>query len=192
MSIDVTPATREPVADAPAGTRAAGFLGVSPSTEHPTVGVLEAIPRTVGDEGTVFKETFKAFGSIFSPSGLSGYTRLLRGEKDLTEQEKANRFLSPVGLYNVAGQTADQGLAAVVSLLVLLNVFIGVFNLVPLLPFDGGHVVVAVYEAIRSRKGRRYFADVTKMMPVAYATIAVLAFIFFSSFYLDATNPIKL
>jgi len=41
---------------------------------------------------------------------------------------------------------------------------------VPLLPFDGGHIAVATYEAIRSRKGRRYHADVRKLLEQIYNT----------------------
>ena len=61
----------------------------------------------------------------------------------------------------MAGQQAENGLGSVFILLVAINVFVGLFNMIPLLPFDGGHVSVAVYEAIRTRlqKGRRYMAE---------------------------------
>ena len=38
-------------------------------------------------------------------------------------------------------------------ILISINVFVGIFNLFPMLPFDGGHVAIAVYEKIRT--GRR-------------------------------------
>jgi membrane-associated protease RseP (regulator of RpoE activity) len=76
------------------------------------------------------------------------------------------------------------------ELLFAINVFIGVFNLIPLLPFDGGHVAIAVYERVRSRDGRRYHADVAKMIPVATAVIVILGFIFISSVYLDIVRPL--
>ena len=43
-----------------------------------------------------------------------------------------------------------------------------------MLPLDGGHVAIAVYERIRTRRGRPYHADATKLMPVAYAFVVVL------------------
>ena len=67
----------------------------------------------------------------------------------------------------------------------MINVFVGIFNMIPLPPFDGGHVAVATYERIRSRPGRPYRVDMAKLMPVAYAVVAVLAFILVTSLYLD-------
>jgi hypothetical protein len=52
------------------------------------------------------------------------------------------------------------------------------------------HAAIATYEAIRGRiAGRPYRADVAKLMPVAYAVIAVFLFVGLSSFYLDAVRP---
>jgi len=79
-----------------------------------------------------------------------------------------------------------------VLLLAGLGVFRGVFNLIPLLPLDGGHVVIATYERLRSWRGRRYIADVRKMVPVAYAVILILVFVFIGSVYLDFTDPVQL
>ena len=73
-----------------------------------------------------------------------------------------------------------------------MNVFIGVFNLVPLLPFDGGHVVIAVYEKIQERRlhRKRYFTDVTKLLPLTYVVVVALGLLFMSSLYLDIANPL--
>jgi membrane-associated protease RseP (regulator of RpoE activity) len=60
-----------------------------------------------------------------------------------------------------------------------------------MLPLDGGHVAIAVYERIRSRRGRMYHADVTKLTPVAYAFVLLLGFIVVSSLYLDITHPVN-
>ena len=57
------------------------------------------------------------------------------------------------------------------------------------LPLDGGHAAVATYERLRERDGRRYFADVSKLMPVAMGVIVVLLFLFMSGLYLDITDP---
>src|SRR5205807_3697833 len=101
------------------------------------------------------------------------------------------RFLSPVGLVRVANQAVDIGLFQVLNLLILINVFVGIFNMVPLLPLDGGHVAIAVYEAIRRRlAGRRYQADVTKLMPLTYAVFLLLVFLGVTSLYLDIVRPL--
>jgi membrane-associated protease RseP (regulator of RpoE activity) len=82
-----------------------------------------------------------------------------------------------------AGQ-AD-GWAGMLSLLAAVNVSVGVFNMFPLLPLDGGHAAIATYERLRERKGKRYFADVNKLMPVAAMCITLIAFMFLTGLYLD-------
>ncbi len=64
--------------------------------------------------------------------------------------------MSPVGVARVAGDAVDTGWGAVLMFLFAINVFVGIFNMVPLLPLDGGHVAIATYEKIASTiKGRR-------------------------------------
>ena len=66
-------------------------------------------------------------------------------------------------------------------------------NLIPLLPFDGGHIAVAVYERIQERRKRmqgRYFADVAKLLPLTYAVVLILFLLMISSIYLDIASPI--
>jgi membrane-associated protease RseP (regulator of RpoE activity) len=77
------------------------------------------------------------------------------------------------------------------GLLIVINIFLGIVNLLPLLPFDGGHIAVATYEKIASMvTGRKVQVDVAKLMPITMAVLAVFAFIGLSSIYLDITHPI--
>jgi membrane-associated protease RseP (regulator of RpoE activity) len=89
----------------------------------------------------------------------------------------------------VSGQAAESGAFAVLFFLIELNIGVGVFNMIPLLPLDGGHVAIAVYERLRSRKGRRYHADIRKLMPLTAAVVGVLAVIVVSSLWLSFTQP---
>ena len=74
-------------------------------------------------------------------------------------------------------------------LMIVLNVFIGLFNLIPLLPFDGGHVAIATYERIREiGRTERYHADLTKMLPVAYGVVLFMVTIGVMALYADITN----
>jgi len=75
---------------------------------------------------------------------------------------------------------------------VLVNIIIavGIINLVPMLPLDGGHVLVAVYERVRSRRGRKYHADVTKLMPVVSAFVLFLIVFVVAAVFLDISHPI--
>jgi hypothetical protein len=72
----------------------------------------------------------------------------------------------------------------------VLNIFVGVFNMFPLLPLDGGHAAIATYERFRERNGERYYADVARLMPFAMGVIMVLLFLFMSGLYLDITDPL--
>ena len=183
LSLTITPADRG---------AAGGFLGIGPTAVKQTVNPIAATGRSITDFGSLFKSSVKAIVGIFSPHGFVGIADNVRGDTT-TANAQGSRFLSPIGLVNVAGQTADQGLAYVFSLLVLLNIFVGLFNMLPLLPFDGGHVVLAIYEGIRSKiAGRRYYADAAKLLPVAYATVLFLLFIGVSSIWVDLRHPLKL
>ena len=72
-----------------------------------------------------------------------------------------------------------------------LNFFVGIFNLLPLLPLDGGHIAIATFEKISSLIMRRKVqVDAAKLMPIAAAVLVLLLFIFVSSVFLDVTRPV--
>jgi membrane-associated protease RseP (regulator of RpoE activity) len=88
----------------------------------------------------------------------------------------------------VGGET---GLGGILIMLAGVNVFVGLLNLFPMLPFDGGHAAIATYERIRSRKGQApYRADVAKMIPVALTMMGLLVFLMLAGLYLDIVRPI--
>jgi membrane-associated protease RseP (regulator of RpoE activity) len=65
--------------------------------------------------------------------------------------------------------------------------------MLPMIPLDGGHVAVAVYEWVRTRRGRPYYrADITKLFPVAFLFIAFLSVFVLSGIFLDITHPLQL
>jgi membrane-associated protease RseP (regulator of RpoE activity) len=115
------------------------------------------------------------------------------GPADPSPDKDGNRLLSIFGLFRLADFIADKGVAAVLSLLIGLNIFIGLFNMIPLPPFDGGHVAVATYEAVMGRlKGRRHMIDMNKMLPLAYAMVALLVLLSLSAAWLDLRHPFNL
>jgi membrane-associated protease RseP (regulator of RpoE activity) len=174
-------------------TEPTGFVGISPAILVEKEGVLGAIPRSAGDLGFFTKETLGAFGKIFSADGLSRYGDQLTGRGSQQIDEDTPRFLSPVGVARIAGEVANSGIGGLLMLLVGINLFVGIFNMMPLLPLDGGHVAIAIYEGIRSRiSRRRYYADVAKMLPLAYAVVLLFVFIGVTSLYLDIFRPLEL
>jgi membrane-associated protease RseP (regulator of RpoE activity) len=105
--------------------------------------------------------------------------------------DPATRPGTVVGASQLGGEIGRQdGLKGVLLLLASVNVFVGVFNMFPLLPFDGGHAAIATYERFRSRRNKAYRADVGKMVPVATMVVGLLAMLLVVGLYLDLTQPI--
>ena len=174
----------------PRPTTPRGFVGLGrPTFPIERTGPVDTVVNATTGLGRATVETVKALGGIFSPSGATSYSRQLVN-RNTKPKENDPRFLSPVGFVRVASQAADTGWREVLTLLLSINVFVGVFNMIPLPPLDGGHVAIATYERIRSRRGRRYHADVSKAMPIYYMVFLVLVFLGVSSLYLDIVRPI--
>jgi membrane-associated protease RseP (regulator of RpoE activity) len=175
-----------------------GRIGLANAVADETVSLAAAVPKAGSQLGRTMWDSLGALASFFSPSGLADYAdRVAGGGRDEpaggapAEGEDDNRLLSLIGFGQVAAAAADEGIFQVLVLLVLINVFVGIFNLIPLLPLDGGHVAIATYEAIRSRiAGRRYFADVSRLLPVTVAVVFVLIMLGATSLWLDIVDPI--
>lgn len=180
---------------------AVGFLGVGARfpRDYPyeRLGFVDAVGTTFSGFGRQAVETVKGLGSFFSPDGLTNYVDTLLDRKADDEGvgsgasgSDGDRPLSPVGAVRLASQAADSGVPDLLAFLIAMNVFVGIFNLLPILPLDGGHVLIATYERIRSRRGRPYHVDAAKLLPVTYAVVAVLMLLFLSSVFLDFTRPL--
>jgi membrane-associated protease RseP (regulator of RpoE activity) len=174
----------------PQTTGPTGFIGVSFYTPVLHYGLFTSVNKTGGAIVDLSARTFDALGHLVTARGLSNYGHMLVNQK-AANSPTATRFVSPVGIVRIANQTAKTGFSHLVYLLVLINVFVGIFNLLPLMPLDGSHVAIAVYEAIRSRKGRRYHADVAKLLPVAYAAFMLIVFLGVTSLFLDIRDLVS-
>jgi membrane-associated protease RseP (regulator of RpoE activity) len=166
-----------------------GFIGVVAAPSNERANPITALGRAGKDVGSLTTGTFGALGTLFSPGRLESYADQLNGHGAVSGKD-ADRPISVVGFVRVAGQAAQHGTADLLFLLALINIFVGIFNMVPLLPLDGGHVAVAVYERLRSRKGRRYQADVAKLLPLTAAVVMVLIVLGTATIYLDIVRPI--
>ena len=135
----------------------------------------------------------------FAWESTKGVVKVLNPVNIITHLSGDNEDLSsrPTTLYGVAQISDDvgesSGWAGIILLLAVLNVFVGVFNMFPLLPLDGGHAAIAAYERVREalRGGKeRYFADVERLMPFAMGVVTVLAMLMFAGLYLDIAKPL--
>lgn len=188
------------------GDRTGPFLGVGPQIPQPEdekLGVIPAVGRSVTETGDVTWQSLVAMSRFFSPDGLNNYADTVgQGSGTTTDsggsggappakvEEGGDRMLSILGVVRLGADAGEEGLKYLLPIFLMINVFVGMINLVPLLPFDGGHAVVAIYERVRSRNGHRYHADVSKLLPVAYAVVMGLVILGVTSLYLDIVNPI--
>ena len=143
-----------------------------------------AAANAVTDVFPVTWETMKSTVKVLNPVNIISH---LAGTND----DLASRPTTLVGVTGITDDIGEQnGLIGIIFLLAVLNVFVGVFNMLPLLPLDGGHAAIATYERVRERNGVRYHADVAKLMPFAMAVMTVLLFLFAAGLYLDIVRPI--
>ncbi len=177
LQLPVTLASRNPQSG-----EAVGFLGIGAAYGSERVGPLEGVKQSFVEFGRISYDSVTGLGKIFSPGGLRNYAELVSGDKSANPNE---RLLSPVGAVKVSTEAAETGIGLFLLLFASINIFVGLINLIPLLPFDGGHVAIACYEAIRSRRGRPYRADVRKLLPFTYAVLAVFLVLFVGNLYLD-------
>ena len=195
---------------------ARGFLGIGPETPRVREDVVSATGEAVRTFGDVTVMSVQGLGRFFSPDGLSRYAELFRADgsepvappsgsvtpvdpdapvpQSSTASSSAgeeDRVLSILGVIRLGSQAADAaGAVTFLFLLITVNIFLGLINLVPLLPFDGGHAAVAVYEGIRSRIAHRpYRVNMARLMPITYAVVFLMVGLGLSSMYLDIVNP---
>jgi len=154
-----------------------GFLGVAPVITYTTGGVL----YTVEQMGGLAKQSAVALATL--PVKVWGVGQAIVGVKD----RAADSPVSIVGGGRIAGETASaQGfplkdkLIGLLGLVAGFNFFIGLFNFIPLLPLDGGHIAGALWEAARRGIARLRgrpdpgYVDVARLLPVAYVVASFL------------------
>ena len=183
-----------------------GFFGISADYHHPPLGVVQAAGESVRLLAATVRDVVFAIPSIatdgFSGTldGLSGDEPAASGAQTVRELEvrrldrshpDENRILSIYGVARIGAEAASDGASNVLLLLMYVNVFIGVFNLLPLLPLDGGHVVVATYERIRSIGGRSHQVDAARLLPLTYAVVALLLLVGGVALVRDILDPVS-
>ncbi|WP_248305645.1 site-2 protease family protein [Agromyces sp. H66] len=185
----VTDAAGEPV------TVQAGFVGIGPASEtvrQPVTAVLPAVGENItGVVGIILnlpQRMVDVAEAAFGP-----------GDRD------PNGPISVVGVGRVAGEIASleeiplaSKAAGLIGILASLNIALFVFNLIPLLPLDGGHIAGALWEAIRRGFAKLFRrpdpgpVDLAKLMPVTLAVVVVLGAMSALLIYADLVKPVQL
>lgn len=180
-----------------------GFL-----TRNETTNPLRAIGRAATMLGSTTATTASGMATVFSFHGLSSFahqvatagtasTPSVRGQGSTSAAASSGtgssgQLLSILGAVEIGAQAARQNVSELLYILVAINIFVGMVNLFPMLPLDGGHVVIAIYERIRSRRGRAYHADVAKLMPVAYVFLLFMVVLGIGALYANIVQPVSL
>ncbi len=157
-----------------------------------TYGVWSAVPATLVFTGDMVEATIE--GLISFPAKIPAVAQSIFGAERAEDSP-----VSVVGASYIGGQAAEQG-AWWLFLLFLagLNLFLGAFNLVPLTPFDGGHIAVVFYEKIRDALRRLRGlapggpADYEKLAPLTMTVFVLLIGVSAIVITADFVNPIML
>ena len=163
-----------------------GRIGISPAyfTHH------YSVPAAAGESVLwVWKGTEQiggALGKIFSPSGVQRYSSTVANPDGKNALPASERPQSVVGIVINGNDFVRGNVWNLLGLLASINLFLALFNALPLPPLDGGHAAVATYEAIASKvKGRRVRVDYAHIMPIAAAVVLILLMFGLSTMYLD-------
>jgi membrane-associated protease RseP (regulator of RpoE activity) len=144
---------------------------------NPLVGIV----RGVGLTWDISVAVVQRLGQVFGPAGIHRIIDLLGGAP-----RKTTDVGTVVGTARLAGQAAaSRDWADLLVLFATVNIFVGILNLLPVPPFDGGHLAVAVWEKVTRRR-----VDTRKLMPVAAVVLGFLVLFSLSVLYLDVVNPI--
>jgi membrane-associated protease RseP (regulator of RpoE activity) len=164
-----------------------GFLGFQPAEETRRIGVLAAIPESV----ELFWRT-----TVDTVKGLGGFVTGLADRMSAPEPAPSGtggggevRDSGPIGIVGItrlAGQAvANNQWAIFIALLIQLNIVVGVFNLLPLPPMDGGYLAFVLWQVVTRRE-----VDLRKVVPVAALIVGLLVMLTVGLVWLDITNPV--
>jgi membrane-associated protease RseP (regulator of RpoE activity) len=170
-----------------------GAIGISAAQFGPTeYNPLSAVPATFAFTGDLAVELGKSLVKI--PTKVGALVDAIGGG----ERDKETP-ISVVGASIIGGDTVDHGLwVAFWFFLAQLNFVLGAINLIPLLPFDGGHIAIAFFEKIRnmirSARGMVAAAPVNylKLMPATYVILVMVVGYMLLTVTADLVNPIRL
>ena len=197
QDLRITPAAvLRPSLDDPQVTERVGAIGVLPKFRQGTerLGPVEAVAYSVDTMGRILTGIVETF-----TEKLDTITKVYTPERD------PDGFIGVVGAGRISGEVlaSEETFAfkalGFFGLIAGLNFFIGVFNLLPLLPLDGGHLAVLAFEQARDKLKRLFGytgplrrVDLNRLMPLTYAVV-----VFFAGFTLwllgaDIVNPIRL
>ncbi len=180
FDVTVTPVLSPVEGEKPYG-RIGIQLGTGAVVSRDRTNPFVAIGRGARTMGDLTVQLFRSLGAVFGPAAIGRIVHLLGGaQRTVTDPSGL------VGGARLAGEAAQAGSWDTLFLLFAeFNIFVGLLNLVPLPPLDGGHLAVVAYE-----KAARRRVDPRKLVPVAAVVACFLVVLTVSLLYLDIVNPV--
>lgn len=178
-------------------TSSVGFAGISPSTAL-VPQPLSSVPAYVGN---ALGQTFAVIGTL--PARVVDVARAAFGTapRDTTSVIGVvgiGRFAGEIASENVSGYDLGARIRDMLGLIAGLNLALFAFNMIPLLPLDGGHVLGALWEGARRQLARVRGlprprpVDIARMTPIAYGVFVLLAGMGVLLIYADIVRPVNL
>jgi membrane-associated protease RseP (regulator of RpoE activity) len=164
------------------GGRTIGRIGILLGPEKE--GLVGSLVGGVREVANSASQSVRQIGRIFGPEGVGRVFTLLFTDEPRTVEDPT----SVVGIGQAVGATGSAGdWGTVLYFLAFVTVFIGLINLVPLPPFDGGHLALLAIEKVRGRA-----IDMRKLIPVSAAVMAFLVVFVLATVLVDLTKPLNL
>jgi membrane-associated protease RseP (regulator of RpoE activity) len=177
LTVEVRPITVHP------GTEQASVrlgIGLGPVP----LGILPSIRGGFADVGKYSLASVRQIGHAFGPQGVARVVTLLFTGAERSPEDVA----SVVGVSQQVGAIGSRGnWAAFLWVFAYVTLFIGIVNLIPLPPFDGGHLAVLAVERVRGRT-----IDLRRIVPVAAVVMLLLGFFVISTAILDVVKPVPI
>ena len=167
-----------------------GIIGVSVGqsvSSYRSFNPIEAVPESVSTMGQITRDTGAGIGRLFSPDGIERYSKNFTGDAPKQGSPASNeRPRSIIGIVDIGGDLVGGNVWSLLFLLGAINLIVALFNLLPLLPFDGGHAAVVIYEQATSKiRGREVRVDFRKLVPVTALVLVVFLTLGLSAMFLD-------
>ena len=174
-------------------------LGIINEIGTKRFGILKAGKESLSSTGSMTVQSLKSLALL--PAKIPE----LWGQTFGGEERDADGLVGVVGVARVSGETLASGdqnwsqrLGTFLLIIASLNIFVGVFNLPPILPLDGGHMAVAIADEIRAfiarLRGRPRPApiNVQVLTPITAVVVIILIALTLLLLVADIINPISL
>ena len=173
------------------GSAPIGLLGIEIANPTERTPLLSAVPDSFRMVASTVDAAVHGLIHVFTPGEFASLWHQVSTPAAATAPSaQRTRPVSIVEVVRLADQAAQSNVPVFFNILITLNIFVGVMNMLPMLPLDGGYVAIATYERLRRRAGQAYHADLNKLTPVVVAFVGVLAVLFAFTLYLDIVHPI--